>query len=127
VIINEMTTIASVWTHAQFLDGSAIWQCTWAGIAAAIVLNFVDPTTGGYGGAIQNAINSRQTPTMAIFATLANVMAGCIARVKTDACAQLFAAVTGRRGKAPTDTLGAAESIAREHGLQARACVRAAR
>ena len=24
VIINEMTTVASVWTHAQFLDGAAI-------------------------------------------------------------------------------------------------------
>src|SRR5262245_59936250 len=24
VVVNEMTTIASVWTHAQFLDGAAI-------------------------------------------------------------------------------------------------------
>ena len=24
VVVNEMTTVASVWTHAQFLDGTAI-------------------------------------------------------------------------------------------------------
>ncbi len=115
VIINEMTTIASVWTHAQFLNGTTIkGNALGLQIAAANVPNFVDLTTGGYGGAIQDAINSTQTPTMAMFATLANVMAGCVARMKTDACAQLFAAATGRRGKAPTDTLGAAESIARD-------------
>jgi hypothetical protein len=76
------------------------------------VPNFVDLETGGYGVMIQDGFNSTQTPTMANFATLSSVVAGCTTRVKADACDGLFAAATGRDGKAPTDTLAAALSIA---------------
>src|SRR5208283_360385 len=85
VVINEMTTVASVWTTAQFLDGTAIkGQPLGLRIAAGNVPNFVDLETGGYGGTIQDALNSSQTPTMANFSTLSNVLAGCIARVTPD-------------------------------------------
>jgi hypothetical protein len=47
------------------------------------------------------------------FATLANVLAGCVTRVKADACNKLFAAATPPVGAAPSDTLTAAESITR--------------
>ena len=50
---------------------------------------------------------------MANFATLADVLAGCVTRVTADACDKLFAAATPPKGGAPTDTLTAAESIAR--------------
>src|SRR5262249_29782507 len=114
VTVNEMTTIASVWTHAQFLDGTSIkGHPLGLRIAAGNVPNFVNLATGGYGDVIQDALNSNQTPTMAMFATLSNVIAGCVAQVKADACASLFTAATGRDGKVPTDTLGAAQSIAR--------------
>ena len=114
VIVNEFTTIASVWTHAQFLSGTAI-QGNMLGlrIAAGNVPNFVDITTGGWGEAIQGPLNSGQTPTMANFATLADVLAGCTTRVVEDACAKLFAAAAPPNGSAPTDTLTSAESIAR--------------
>jgi DNA-binding beta-propeller fold protein YncE len=114
VVINEMTTVASVWTHAQFLDGSAIkGHALGLRIAAGNVPNFVDLATGGYGTAIQDAFNSTQTPTMANFATLSSVLAGCVIRVKSDACGRLFAATTSPSGKVPTDTLTAAQSVAR--------------
>jgi len=114
VVINELTTVASVWTHAQFLSGTAIkGHALGLRIAAGNMPNFVDLATGGYGTAIQDALNSTQTPTMANFATLANVMAGCVTAVKADACPSFFAAATGPDGKAPADTLGAAHSIAR--------------
>ena len=59
VVINEMTTVASVWTHAQFLDGDAIkGNALGLGIAAGNVPNFVDLATGGYGVTIQDALNS---------------------------------------------------------------------
>jgi hypothetical protein len=77
------------------------------------VPSFVDLRTGGWGGVIQDPLNSGQTPTMANFATLANVLAACVARVTPDACSRLFAAATPPKGSAPTDTLTAAESIAR--------------
>ena len=119
VTINEMTTVASVWTHAQFLDGAAIkGPALSLRIAAGNVPNFVDLETGGYGAAIQDAINSTQTPTMANFATLSSLMAGCTTRVRADACSSFFAAATGPDGKAPADTLAAAQSVARNAAFQ---------
>ena len=50
---------------------------------------------------------------MANFATLADVLSGCATRVTADACGKLFAAATPPTGGAPTDTLTAAQSIAR--------------
>jgi hypothetical protein len=114
VAVNEMTTIASVWTHAQFIDGTAIkGPALGLRIAAGNVHNFVDLATGGYGVAISDALNGAQTPTMANFATLANVIAGCVTRVTADACPQLYTAATSPKGDAPNDTLTAAQSIAR--------------
>jgi hypothetical protein len=114
VTINEMTTVASVWTHNQFIDGTAIrGHALGLKIAAGNVPSFVDLQTGGWGGVIQDPLNSGQTPTMANFATLANVLAACVTRVTPDACSKLFAAAMPPKGNAPTDTLTAAESIAR--------------
>ena len=77
-----MTTVASVWTNAQFLDGTALkGNALGLQIAAGNVPNFVDLETGGWGSAIQDPLNGPQTPTMANFATLADVLAGCVTRV----------------------------------------------
>jgi hypothetical protein len=114
VVINEMTTVASVWTNAQFIDGTAIKGPPLSlRIAAGNVPNFVDLATGGWGEAIQGPLNSSQTPTMAYFATLADLLAGCTTRVNPEACSKLFTASTPPSGSAPTDTLTAAQSIAR--------------
>ncbi|MGA8490531.1 MAG: hypothetical protein WB711_08935 [Terriglobales bacterium] len=113
VVVNEMTTVASVWTHAQFLEGTMIkGHALGLRIAAGNLPNFVDVETGGWGGAIQDPLNSGQTPTMANFATLADLLSGCVNRVKADACSSLFAAATPPGGEAPNNTLNAAESIA---------------
>lgn len=114
VTINEMTTVASVWTHNQFIDGTAIkGQPLQLKIAAGNVPSFVDLATGGWGTTIQDSLNSGQTPTMANFATLASVLAGCVTRVRADACATVFQAAQGPIGTVPTDTLTAAQAIAR--------------
>jgi hypothetical protein len=113
-VINELTTVASVWTNAQFLEGTAIkGHALGLRIAAGNVPNFVDLQTGGWGVAIQDPLNSGQTPTMANFATLADVLAGCAMLVTVNACDNLFIAATPPKGAAPTDTLTAAQSIAR--------------
>ena len=114
ITLNEMTTVASVWTHAQFFDGKAIrGHALGLKIAAGNVPSFVDLATGGWGAVIQDPLNSSQTPTMANFATLADVLSGCVTRVTADACSRLFAAATPPSGTVPTDTLTAAQSIAR--------------
>src|SRR5262245_56561895 len=114
VTVNEFTTVASVWTSAQFLEGDALkGHELGLRIAAENVPNFVDLESGGWGQAIQGPLNSGQTPTMANFATLADVLSGCVAQVKPEACSKLFAAATAPKGATPSDTLIAAQSIAR--------------
>src|SRR5262245_11566890 len=113
VVINEMSTVASVWTHAPLLEGAALrGQPLSLRIAAGNVPNFVDLKTGSWGDAIQGPLNSAQTPTMANFATLADALSGCVTRVTDGACERLFAAALPPKGGAPTDTLTAAEAIA---------------
>ena len=121
ITVNEMTTIASVWTGAQFLNGSALsGHALGLRIAAGNVTNLVDLETGGLGPVIQDPLNSSQTTTLATFNTLANLLAGCVTQVQADACNQLFAAATPSGGGAPTDTLTAAENIARNPSHQAQ-------
>src|SRR5271169_4360401 len=64
VVINEMTTVASVWTHNQFIDGTAIkGHALGLKIAAGNVPSFVDLQTGGWGTTIQNPPTTpRQRP-----------------------------------------------------------------
>jgi hypothetical protein len=113
VVINEMTTVASVWTNAQFLvDTTLEGQPLSLRIAAGNVPNFIDLQTGGWGVAIQSPLNSSQTPTMSNFATLADLLSGCVTRVKADACGSLFTAATPPGGGPPTNTLNATEAIA---------------
>ena len=114
IVVNELTTIASVWTNAQFIDGTAIQGTALSlSIAAGNVPNFVNLSTGGLGDAIQDSLNSTQTPTLANFGTLGDLLAGCATEVTSSACSSLFAASTSSGGKVPTNTLTAAESIAR--------------
>ena len=114
VVINELTTIASVWTHNQFIDGAVIkGPALSLKIAAGNVPNFVNLETGGYGTTIADALNSTETPTLANFSTLADIIAACATRTKADACEALFAAAKSPEGKMPANTLAAAEFIAR--------------
>ena len=114
VVINEFSTIASVWTNAQFLDGSKLQgYALGLRIAAGNVPNFVDLQTGGWGTAIQEPLNGGQTPTMSNFATLADILAGCVTLIRSDACSSLFYAATSPKNEYPKDTLAAAENIAR--------------
>src|SRR5215813_2874809 len=114
VTVNEFSTVASVWTSAQFLDGDMLrGNELGLRIAAGNVTNFVDLESGGWGETIQGPLNSGQTPTMANFATLADVLSGCVTQVTADACSKLFEAATTPKGATPGDTLTAAQSIAR--------------
>src|SRR5271169_692770 len=121
VTINELTTVASAWTGAQFLNGTALsGNALGLRIAANNVPNLVDLETGGLGPVIQDPLNSSQTATLATFNTLANLLTGCITRVHDDACNKFFTAATPPGGVAPTDTLTAAQNIARNPSNQAQ-------
>jgi sugar lactone lactonase YvrE len=121
VVVNEFSTVASVWTSAQFLKGDVL-SGTKLGlrIAAGNVPNLVDLETGGLGPVIQDPINSAETATLATFNTLANLLAGCITRVQGDACNKFFAVATPPGGVAPIDMLTAEQNIARNPSNQAQ-------
>jgi hypothetical protein len=64
VTINELTTVASVWTGAQFLSDAAFsGHALGLKIAARNVPNLVDLKTGGLDPVIQDPMNSTQTTT----------------------------------------------------------------
>lgn len=113
VTINELTTVASAWTGAQFLNGSSLsGNALGLRIAAGNVPNLVDLESGGWGPVIVNPLNGPQTSTLAKFNTLANILSACIV-AKAGACNKLFEAATPPGAVAPTDTLSAAQNIAR--------------
>ena len=113
VIINELTTVASVWTAAQFLDGTAMsGNVTGLKIAAGNVPNLVDLETGGLGPVIIDPLNAPETTVLGKFNTLGLLLSGCVTNIAW-ACDKLFDAATPPDGTAPTDTLQAAQNIAR--------------
>jgi sugar lactone lactonase YvrE len=113
VTINELTTVASAWTGAQFLNGSALsGNALGLRIAAGNVPNLVDLETGGLGSVIVDPLNAPQTTTLAKLNTLGLLLSACVTAIP-DACDKLFAAATPPGGEAPTDTLSAAQNIAR--------------
>ncbi len=130
VVVNEFTTVASVWTAAQFLDGTMIkGHALGLHIAAGNVPNFVDLATGGWGEAIQDPLNGGQTPKRwPTSPTLADRLAGCATRVVDDALRR-SCSPRRRRPKAArkTDTLTAAKAIAHYPGIPSRAPVRLTR
>ena len=113
ITINELTTIASVWTNAQFLAGDSI-SGNFVGVrnAALNVGNLVNIETGRLGWVVQNAVNGTETTALAELNTLGNILAECVTLSPSDSCKNLFAAVAPAGSRMPEDTLAAAHSIA---------------
>jgi streptogramin lyase len=115
VTVNELTTVASAFTAARFLNGSSIsGNALGLRIAAGNVPNLVDPATGWWGKALLDPLNSTQTATLSTLNTLgALVSAG--ATSSDDAWrARFFKAATATGRSTPTNTLEAIGGIARE-------------
>jgi hypothetical protein len=118
-VVNEATTVATVWTLDQFLDasgqtvGTSSTNQTGLNNAAATITatNFVDPATGLAPIAFPPGVIS-PTPTLY---SLANILASCVdsSGANSTECQNLFTAATPSGGAAPTTTLQAAVDIAR--------------
>jgi hypothetical protein len=120
VVVNEVTTVASVWALQQFMGvtygvvgsedvavNTMTQSVTGMQNAFATVPNLV---TLAQGSAVSGAANA--TIEAAKINTIANILASCVNSDGTGSCATLFAAVTPTGGTAPADTIQAALDIA---------------
>lgn len=114
VTVNELTTVASAFTAARFINGGAIsGNPLGLKIAAGNVPNFVDLATGGWGKVIVDPGNSTWTTTLANFDTLGSLITAFATVANDDWRARFFKAATPTAGTTPTNTLEAMAGIAR--------------
>ncbi len=112
--VNELTTVASAFTCAQFISGESIsGHLLGLRIAAGNVPNLVDPVTGDWGRVLLDPINSTQTTTLANLNTLGDLISAFVT-ASNDAWRDRFlSASTAVGGAKPSSTLEAMASIAR--------------
>jgi hypothetical protein len=112
--VNELTTVASVFTHARFVEGTAIsGNDLGLRIAAGNVPNLVDPATGTWGKALLDPLNSSQTTTLAKLDTLGNLIAAFATTADDGWRTEFLKAAATPDGAVPKDTLQAISNIAR--------------
>jgi hypothetical protein len=110
-VVNELSTVATVWAMAQFMSGDDIGGKS-PGLqnAAATVGNMVDVKTGTIATVLATPPNGSQTTTLAEFNSLANLISACVDTPVN--CSQLFSLSTPPGGATPANTLQAALTIA---------------
>src|SRR5271166_3808971 len=115
VTINELTTVASAFTNARFINGTAIsGNPLGLKIAAGNVPNLVDPATGGWGKVLLDPLNSSMTTTMANLDTLGSLITASFTVANDDWRARFYKAATPTGGATPKNTLEAIAGIARQ-------------
>jgi hypothetical protein len=115
VTINELTTVASAFTNARFINGDAIsGNPLGLKIAAGNVPNLVDPVTGGWGKVLLDPLNSSMTTTMANLDTLGSLITASFTVANDDWRTRFYKAATPTGGTTPKNTLEAMAGIARE-------------
>ncbi len=114
VTVNELTTVASAYTAAQFIKGGALsGNALGLRIAAGNVPNLVDPVTGGWGKALLDPLNSSMTTTLATLDTLGSLITAFDTVADDGWRARFLKAATPVGGTTPKDTIEAMAAIAR--------------
>lgn len=122
IVINELTTVASAFVAARFINGEAIsGDSLGLRIAAGNVPNLVDITTGSWGKAVLDPINITQNTTLANLNTLSSLITAFIGVANDDWLNRFLEAATTTGGAPPKSTLEAMASIARAPWINADA------
>ncbi len=112
--INEVTTVATVWALAPFMNGVNIGAPS--SNTAGLVSAFADINTlvNIASGSAKTSTTGVTLPT-AVLNTIANSLAGCVntAGSSSTGCSNLFTAAPNPNSTLPTDTITAALNIAR--------------
>jgi hypothetical protein len=115
VVVNELTTVASAFTAARFINGDTIsGNPLGLRIAAGNVPNLVDPATGKWGKVLLDPLNSSMTTTMANLDTLGSLITATFTVANDDWRARFYKAATPTGAATPKNTLEAMSGIARE-------------
>jgi hypothetical protein len=121
VVVNELTTVASAFTAARFINGQSIsGNPLGLRVAAGNVPNFVDLSTGGWGKVLLDPLNSTQTTALANLDTLGSLIAAFATVANDNWRTRFFKASTPTGGTTPTNTLEALAGIAREPWTSAK-------
>jgi hypothetical protein len=120
ITVNELTTVASAFTAARFINGEAIsGNPLGLKIAAGNAPNLVDPATGSWGKVLLDPLNSTQTTALANLNTLGSLVSAFVSA--DDAWrARFLKAATPVGGVKPKTTLEAMTSIARRPWANAK-------
>jgi hypothetical protein len=115
VVVNELTTVASAYTAARFINGTSIsGNPLGLRIAAGNAPNLVDPTTGTCGKVLLDPLNSYVTATLATLDTLGSLLTASFIFADDNWRTSFYKAATPTGGATPTNTLEAVAGIARE-------------
>jgi MBG domain (YGX type)/NHL repeat len=122
-LVNEVTTVATVWGLAQFLGaggnvGTTTTNAQGLTNAFATVANLANLTTGTSPGALFPANGSSPA---ARVNSLANLLNTCTSATSSSGCSALFSAATPASGTAPANTLDAALNLALNPGTNVAA------
>jgi hypothetical protein len=121
IVVNELTTVASAFTAARFINGTSIsGNPLGLRIAAGNAPNLVDPATGKWGKVVLDPINITQTTTLAKLNTLASLITASFTVADDNWRARFFKASTPIGGATPTNTLEAIAGIARASWTSAK-------
>ena len=119
--VNELTTVASTFTAARFINGESIsGKSLGLRIAAGNAPNLVDPETGGWGKVVLDPINSTQTTTLANLNTLGSLLSAYFTVANDDWRSRFLKAATQPGKPAPTNSLQAMAGIARRPWANAK-------
>jgi hypothetical protein len=122
VTVNELTTVASTFTAAQFINGESVsGHGLGLRIAAGNLPNLVDPATGIWGKVILDPLNSFQTTTLANLNTLGSLISAYFTVANDDWRSRFLKAATPPGGATPKNTLEAMAGIARAPWAQPKA------
>ena len=110
VVVNELTTVATVNAYAQFIGSSSI-QGNFYGMRNAFSMagNLADPVSGNVGIVLSSTPNGTETSTNATFNSLSNVVAACVANSSN--CAALISAATPTGQPPPANVLQALANV----------------
>lgn len=112
VVVNELTTVATGFAFAQFVDARFVGGNRYGMLNAVhMAANMADPISGGIAEVLDRSPNGEETEARATFYSLANIVAGCVAAEAS--CQALRDATTPPDGPRPPTVLHALANIAK--------------